>query len=206
MVATAALFSGSRRPTVAPVPIDPDPQPAAPQFPLSVPYLSQLESDGIGYDNCGPACMVMLLAYNDAVPATREALHDLADFTKAPRRWYATVYTDYPQLRAYAAGLGVATIRLDAWHSVYRSLDAGQPVIILARNEAFLPRQYPVSPAFNAAHFIVLVGYTAADFLVADPLSVTPGGIATYTQASVREGVARVGGVYALAVDRPAPH
>ncbi len=173
-------------------------------FPLEVPYVSQLEPDGKGYNNCGPACITMGLAYHGLVAGTREDMHRVAEAIRGGP-WHLGTYTNFAQMRAAARRYGIPHCQLSRWEAVYDALDQGQPVMILLDNAVLEPRQYPRGPAFDAHHFVVLLGYTDTTFYVADPLSVYTHGPVQYTRASVEAGVARVGGVQALAIDQPPP-
>jgi uncharacterized protein YvpB len=173
-------------------------------FPLPVPFVSQLEPDGKGYNNCGPACVTMALAYNGHAPASRDVMHRVAEeIRRVP--WYSGTYTDFAHMRDAANRYGIAHRELSTWDDVVATLDRGQPVLILVDNTLLEPRQYPRTPAFNAHHFVILAGYTEADFHVADPLSVDRRAIVAYTRSSVTAAVAGVGGVQALAIDEPVP-
>ena len=69
---------------------------------MDVPYISQLEADGSGYNNCGPACLTMALAYDGLMPTTREAMHTVADYIRDgvyDGDWWLGTYTDYPMMQ-----------------------------------------------------------------------------------------------------------
>ncbi len=72
-------------------------------FPLPVPFVSQLEHDGLGYNNnCGPACVTMALAYNGIVEGSRDTMHRVAEhIRRAP--WNNRAYTSFQQTKAAAA-------------------------------------------------------------------------------------------------------
>ncbi|MGH2355165.1 MAG: transglycosylase SLT domain-containing protein [Chloroflexota bacterium] len=172
-------------------------------FPLEVPYVTQLEPDGSGYNNCGPACVTMGLAYNTIASGTREVMHVVAEEIRG-RPWNVRTYTNFAQMKAAAERHDIPHHQLSTWQQVYGALDSGQPVLILVDNQPLEPRQYPRSWEWNAHHFIALTGYTDTDFYVGDPLCVyPPRGPGRYTRSSVRAGVAAVGGVQALAIDNP---
>lgn len=185
----------------------PDPAPQVTSRPDFL-FLSQLEANGVGYDNCLGACATMVLAQLGAAPLTRDAMHRIAAQLKAPEPWWRAQYTDYPRLREHCSALGHTTTLLESWDRVDARLAAGRPAIVLVRNEPLQPRQYPRGSGWDAAHFIVLLrhNHVVDTYTVADPLSLAgwrnpAGGIGQYTAASVDEGVRRVGGVYALAID-----
>lgn len=182
-----------------------------PGFPLPVPFVSQLEpANRSGYNNCGPACVTMCLAYNGIAPGSRDVMHVVAERIRR-QPWHAGTYTNFAQFK-HAADLHEIPYReILSWDGAFRALDDGQPVIILVNNVPLDPRQYPNDPAsgFNGDHFIVLLGYTDDHFHVADPLNIAiPPAHGRYTRRSVRAGVAGVHGssgpenVLAIAVDR----
>lgn len=172
------------------------------RFPLEVPYVSQLEPDGKGYNNCGPACVTMVLAYNGLAEGTREMMHRVATEIRGGR-WDTGTYTSFEQMQRAAARYDIANHVLPSWDKVYGALDEAQPVVILVDNRRLEPRQYPRGPAFDAHHFIVLLGYDAERFHAADPLSVYTRGPVHFTRAGVEAGVAAVGGVQSIAIDQP---
>jgi uncharacterized protein YvpB len=182
-----------------------------PGFPLPVPFVSQLEpANRSGYNNCGPACITMCLAYNGIAPGSREVMHVVAERVRR-QPWHAGTYTNFAQFKREASLHEIPYREILHWRGVLHALDDGQPVVLLANNVPLEPRQYPNHPAsgFNGDHFIVLLGYTDHDFYVADPLNIAvPPGPGRYTRESVRAGVARVRessgpeNVLAIAVDR----
>jgi hypothetical protein len=112
-------------------------------------------------------------------------------------------YTTFAQLQAVAATYGQASQLLWSWEAVCGSLDAGEPVTLLVDNTVLVPRQYPVSPAFNAHHFILLTGYdeVSSEAPTNDPLDVyEPVGPGAYAYWSVQQGATNVGGVQAMAL------
>lgn len=172
---------------------------------MQVPYVSQLEPDGSGYANCGPACLTMLLAHDGLVPATREAMHRVADYVRDgyyDGDWWLGTYTDYPMMRGLVEREYDRRTRvLTAWGDVTAALDAGRPVMLLLDNVPLEPRQYPRNAAWNAHHFIVVRGYGGGFFWVNDPLAYWVPGPGSYTDETVHEGVRRVGGVHALVIE-----
>ncbi|HEU5314797.1 MAG TPA: transglycosylase SLT domain-containing protein [Chloroflexota bacterium] len=174
------------------------------RFPLEVPYVSQLEPDGKGYNNCGPACVTMALAYNGLALGTREMMHRVAAEIRGGR-WDSGTYTDFEQMKRAAERFNIPCRVLTSWAEVYGALDMAQPIVILVDNRHLEPRQYPRGPAFDAHHFIVLLGYDAVNFHAADPLSVYTRAPVDFTRASVEAAVAALGSVQAIAVDEPGP-
>jgi uncharacterized protein YvpB len=172
------------------------------RFPLEVPYVSQLEADGKGYNNCGPACVTMALAYNGLAEGTREMMHRVATEIRGGR-WDTGTYTSFEQMQRAAARFAIPNRVLSSWRDVLAALDAAQPVVILVDNRHLEPRQYPRGAAFDAHHFIVLLGYDAEQFHVADPLSVYTRAPVHFRRDGVEKGVAAVGGVQAIAIDGP---
>jgi uncharacterized protein YvpB len=173
---------------------------------VDVPFLSQIDpATGSGESNCGPAALAMLLAYRGVIAPSRGAMLYVADIVRdgVPDGLgsHTNTYTTFAQLQACAAWFDQATVWCGSWSDIRASLEKGEPVILLVDNTYLQPRQYPVSPAFNGNHFIVLTGYDAAagTVTVNDPLSVYAKGPATYTIASVVAAANAVGGVQAIA-------
>lgn len=171
---------------------------------LDVPFISQYNAQGTGGNNCGPAGIAMLLAARGVIPATQEAMWECADRARdgvSDDVGEEGGYTTFAQLSAVAAGYGCETVQLRTWDAVRGSLDAGEGVILLVDNTVLTPREYPVSPAFNASHFITLTGYDAERGMAPtnDPLAVdyTPG---EYAYWSIQAGATNVGGVQGLAL------
>lgn len=173
-----------------------------------LPYVTQYESNGLGYNNCGPACLTMLLAAAGLIEPSHEAMHRAADYIRDgvyDGNWNAGTKTDFPGMQALTLREhGTPSTILRTWQDVWARLDQGQPVILLVDNSVLQPRQYPATEAFNAHHFIVLTGWDAERYRVNDPLNLqqVPG---DYTLQSIERGVMNVGGVYALALDVPVP-
>ena len=171
---------------------------------LDVPFLTQYDQWGNGQNNCGPAGIAMLLAARGAIPATYEAMLECADLARdgiSNDVGESGGYTTFAQLAYVASWYGCETVALYAWEQVKASLDAGEGVVLLVDNTVLAPREYPVSPAFNAHHFIVLTGYVSEQGVAPtnDPLAVdyTPG---DYYYWSVQQGATNVGGVQGLAL------
>jgi hypothetical protein len=183
-----------------------------PKFPLAVPYVSQLEPGprGVqGYNNCGPACVTMALLYNGLATSTA-SYHDVAEqIRRAP--WWEGDYTTLDEMLRATRASRIPMRFVSSWQEVFDSLDRRQPVLILLDNTPLEPRQYDRGRGWNAHHFVLLTGYTGVRdgvFYVNDPLRYygwPPGGPGQYTVASVRAGVANVGGVQALAIDQLPP-
>src|SRR5262245_2903652 len=170
---------------------------------LAVPFISQL-IDGQGGNNCGPACLAMQLAFRGVIPATQAAMLRVADVVRdgVPDGVGMTGgYTTFQQLQATAAQYGCPSELLWSWGAVQGRLDAGEPVTLLVDNTVLAPREYPISPAFNAHHFILLCGYQTETSTVPtnDPLAVDydPG---EYYYWSIQQGATNVGGVQAMAL------
>jgi hypothetical protein len=176
------------------------------RFPLPVPFVSQLEPDGLGYNNCGPACVTMALAYNGVAAGTRDTMHRVAEeIRKAP--WNSRTYTSFQQMKAGAQQWKVPCRELVTWDQAYATLDGGQPVMILLRNELLRPRLYDLGPSFDGPHFILLLGYDEDTFHISDPLRVYGRGPGTYARPSVHLAAAHYdpARIHALAIDRVPP-
>ena len=179
---------------------------------LEVPFVSQIDwagevsQAGTGGNNCGPSCLAMQLAYRGVIPATQEAMWQVADLARDgvdDDVGQTGGYTTFRQLADVAASYGCPTAMLWSWEQVKASLDAGEPVTLLVDNTVLSPRQYPVSPAYNAIHFILLTGYDGAQGLAPtnDPLDVyEPIGPTAYAYWSVQAGATNAGGVQGLAL------
>lgn len=170
---------------------------------LEVPFISQLVN-GMGGNNCGPACLAMMLAFRGAIDATQEAMLTVADIVRdgvPDGNGVTGGYTTFQQLQETASYYGCASDLLWSWGAVQGRLDAGEPVILLVDNTVLAPREYPISPAFNAHHFILLTGYVteASTAPTNDPLAIdyTPG---EYYYWSIQQGATNVGGVQAMAL------
>jgi hypothetical protein len=181
---------------------------------LDVPYISQL-INGSGGNNCGPACLSMALAYRGVIPPTQEAMLQVADITRDGSLNNVGMtggYVNFQQLAMAAGWYGQSVTWIYSWESVNNSIQNNEPVIILLDNIPLQPRQYPVSPAWNAHHFILLTGDNPAqddpNRYSSDPLSYYVQAPYFYTEASTRQGVANLGAVQAMAlqpIDRPPP-
>jgi Peptidase_C39 like family len=171
---------------------------------LDVPYISQYNAAGTGGNNCGPAGIAMLLAARGAIPATQEAMWECADLARdgvSDDVGMEGGYTTFQQLASVAASYGCPTTMLYSWDAVRGSLDAGEGVVLLVDNTVLAPREYPVSPAFNAMHFITLTGYATETGTAPtnDPLAVDYGP-GEYYYWSVQAGATDAGGVQGLAL------
>lgn len=171
---------------------------------LDVPYISQLEG-GSGYNNCGPAVLAMLLAYDGVIPATQSAMHEVADWIRDGEfdgDWWLGTYTDYPMMVEYCRfRYGITARVLSSWEAVYREIGNGRPVGILAYNGSFSPAPYPKTKAWLANHFIVIRG-DGDNLPVNDPLAYYTPGPGYFARWSVEAGVASVGGVHAIVLDK----
>lgn len=169
---------------------------------LSVPYVSQLVG-GSGGNNCGPACAAMMLAYRGAIPATQEAMLEVADIARdglSNDVGETGGYTTLNQLATVCSWYGQPTWWPYSWAQINESIERGEPVTILLDNRVLQPRQYPNDPNWAANHFILLTSTAEAQRYSSDPLSYYIGGPYFYTEASTQQGVANVGGVQALAL------
>ncbi len=171
---------------------------------LAVPFITQYDAWGSGNNNCGPAGIAMLLAARGVIPPTYEAMLECADRARdgvSNDVGMTGGYTTFQELANVAASYGCATTMLYAWDAVKASLDAGEGVILLVDNTVLTPREYPISPAFNANHFITVTGYLTESSMAPtnDPLAVdyNPG---EYAYWSVQAGATNVGGVQGLAL------
>lgn len=170
---------------------------------LYPPYVSQLVG-GSGGNNCGPACLAMLLAHRGVIAPTQEAMLECADIARdglSNNVGESGGYTTFNQLAMVAGYYGQATWHPSSWSQIESSIERQEPVIVLLNNRVLTPRQYPNTPAFNATHFIVLSStHEGQNRYSSDPLSVYIAGPYFYTEASTHEGVIDVGGVQALAL------
>jgi len=181
---------------------------------LDVPYISQL-INGSGGNNCGPACLAMALAHRGVIPPTQEAMLQVADIARdGSLNNVGTTggYVNFQQLAMAAGWYGQSVTWIYSWQSVDLSVQNNEPVIILLDNIPLQPRQYPVSPSWNAHHFILLTSDNPAqddpNRYSSDPLSYYVQAPSFYTEASTRQGVANLGAVQAMAlqpIDRPPP-
>jgi hypothetical protein len=179
--------------------------------PMNVPYVTQVEPDGSGYANCGPACLTMLLAYDGHIGADRASMHSVADYMRDryyDGDWWLGTYTDFGMMRWLVEDVYGVTLREQpSWAAIDVALDEGRPVILLLDNSVLQPRQYQATAAFNAHHFIVLTGRDVARgvYAVNDPLAVYAPGPGAYTADSLHRATALVGGVYAVTLAKKEP-
>ena len=171
--------------------------PVTPTFPLKVAYISQLEADGSGHDNCGPACLTMALSSIGQITATaepqlRETMHQIAAELKGAD-WSTPVFTDYGDMARYLGQRGIAHRAAQTWQEVEQTLDAAQPIILRLWNGALEPYSYGSGSGWISKHFIVLLGYTDTHFYAADPLTYPQTELVKYTRESVRRAVAQLG-------------
>jgi hypothetical protein len=163
---------------------------------LPVPFVSQYDAYGNGGNDCGPACLTSMLAANGACEPTPETMFRIADRTRdgiLDGKGRQGGYVEFADLMAEAKRYGYDSWWLNNVGAIDAALiDGRQPVLILVDNTVLTPRQYPVAPAFNARHFILLTGIEGDDYLVGDPLSLAkaPG---RYTRNSVQRGAKAVG-------------
>lgn len=178
---------------------------------LDVPYISQL-INGSGGNNCGPACLAMTLADRGVIPPTQEAMLQVADIARDGSLNNVGLtggYINFQQLAMAAGWYGQSVTWIYSWESIDYSIQNEESVILLLDNIPLQPRQYPVSPSWNAHHFILI---TSTDIdsnrYSSDPLSYYVQGPSFYTEHSTRQGVANLGAVQAMALqplDRPPP-
>lgn len=165
---------------------------------LSVPYISQLIG-GTGGNNCGPACLSMQLANRGLIPATQDAMLEVADIARdgvSDDRGETGGYVTYQQLTMVANRYGAQTQYLYTWDALNQAIRQGEPVTVLLDNTVLTPRQYPVSPGWNAHHFILLTSEGEGDNRYSsDPLSYYIGGPYFYTEGSTQTGIANLGGL-----------
>ncbi|RPJ64154.1 MAG: hypothetical protein EHM23_00265 [Acidobacteria bacterium] len=181
---------------------------------LDVPYISQL-INGSGGNNCGPASLAMTLAYRGVIPPTQQAMLQVADIARdgsLNNVGQTGGYVNFQQLAMAAGWYGQSVTWIYSWESVDLSIQNNEPVIILLDNIPLQPRQYPVSPSWNAHHFILLTSDNPAQAdpnrYSSDPLSYYVQAPSFYTEESTRQGVANLGAVQAMAlqpIDAPIP-
>jgi hypothetical protein len=145
----------------------------------------------------------MTLAHRGVIPATQEAMLEVADIARdglSNDVGEVGGYTTLNQLAMVASWYGQATWWPVSWSQIDESIRRQEPVIILLDNRVLTPRQYPNDPNWAANHFILLTATEDVDRYSSDPLSYYVGGPYFYTEASTKQGVANVGGVQALAL------
>jgi hypothetical protein len=175
------------------------------QLALAVPFISQMVG-GYGGNNCGPACLAMMLAHRGVIAPTQEAMVECADIARdglSDDVGESGGYTTLAQLANVASWYGQETLYLGTWAAVLDQLHQGEPSVFLCDNAVLQPREYPQGRAFNAHHFVLLTGCDdpAGMYPCNDPLDVyAPVGPGAYTMASVEQGIALVGGVQALSL------
>jgi hypothetical protein len=166
---------------------------------LSVPYISQLIG-GTGGNNCGPACLSMQLANRGVIPATQDAMLEVADIARdgvSDNRGETGGYITYNQLTMVANMYGQQTQYVYNWDELNQKVRQGEPVTVLLDNTVLTPRQYPVSSGWNAHHFILLTSNEEEDgnTYSSDPLSYYIGGPYFYTTGSTKQGINNLGGL-----------
>lgn len=182
---------------------------------LAVPYLSQLDAQGNGGANCGPAGLAEMLTYRGVFASTPGTVKFVADIVRDglfDGIGETGGYTSFAMLFRACAWFSVDAVWIDSWQGVSESLAAGEPVLLLCDNTQLLPRQYPRNADFNGNHFILLCSEDAAAGAagddgapasadVNDPLRTYPPiGPGTYTWDSLFRAVAPFGGVEAMAL------
>jgi Peptidase_C39 like family len=171
---------------------------------LSVPYISQLLR-GSGMNNCGPACMAMMLAHRGVIAPTQDAMLEVADIARdglSNNVGESGGYTTFAQLAMVANWYGQDCSWYSSWAQIGEAVAKEEPVIVLLDNRVLQPRQYPNSPAWNANHFILVTSEGTGDGnrYSSDPLSYYVQSPYFYTEASTRLGVASLGGPQALSL------
>jgi Peptidase_C39 like family len=170
---------------------------------LYPPYVSQLMG-GSGGNNCGPACLAMILAHRGVIAPTQEAMLEVADIARdglSDDAGETGGYTTLNQLAMVAGWYGQTAWYPESRAQIDHSIERGEPVIVLLDNRVLEPRQYPVSPAWNAMHFILLTSTRDGDKRYSsDPLSYYVQSPYFYTEGSTVQGVRNAGRVSCLAL------
>jgi Peptidase_C39 like family len=173
---------------------------------VDVPFISQLIG-GQGGNNCGPAGIAMCLAYRGVIAPTQEAMLECADIARdgvSDDVGQTGGYTTLAQLERTANHYGQECRWVADWDGVAELLGMGEPVILLCDNTQLTPRMYPLSPSFNAHHFITLTAPPMGTGMLAvnDPLrTYEPVGPGEYATWSVQAGATNVGGVQGLGLE-----
>ena len=138
-------------------------------FLIDVPYYSQVGKDADwGRNDCGPACIRMLVGWD----AARKGQPDPAAITVDSLYRQLNVgtdgYTGWTQLTGLAAGQGL-TLQFSSQATVpnlRREIDAGRPAMVLVLYSYIKNRQ----SSYTGGHYLVVVGYTTDTMIVHDPL------------------------------------
>jgi hypothetical protein len=170
---------------------------------LSVPYISQLVG-GSGGNNCGPACLAMMLAHRGVIAPDQDAMLECADIARdglSNDVGETGGYTTLSQLEQVAGYYGQRCWWPADWDQVGTSVRRGEPVVLLLDNRVLQPRQYPNSPAWNANHFILITStQEEGNRYSSDPLSYYVGGPSFYTELSTLQATLNIYGFNALAL------
>src|SRR5262245_4247887 len=134
---------------------------------LHVAYKSQYDPDAaLSGNDCGPACLAMLLSGLDIAATTDEVFHctgaspagfvSMAQLLRAADRYGAPL--------EFRTGCGL--------HELRGYLNHGRPLIALVHYGAFSELEPGVSTQspFTGPHFLLVVGYDARHVVVHDPL------------------------------------
>ena len=133
---------------------------------LNVPYVSQkAPGSNAHYNDCGPACMSMLLkAFNLANDLTVDELYDAINPT-------GDVGLSASALESKMADLGLKT----SWKvfaspaALFETLQTIKPVIALIHYGPLVKNGYTEFKNFVAGHFVVITGMDIAKIFIQDP-------------------------------------
>lgn len=134
---------------------------------LKVPYYPQIGlGANWGRNDCGPACIRMLVGWNER----RSGHTDPADLTvdKLYQAVGATGFTGWNHLIPLAARYRL-TLQLTTRatiDNIKREIDAGRPVMPLVLYGMFTQRM----DRYSGGHYVVVVGYTSDSIIMHDPL------------------------------------
>jgi hypothetical protein len=142
----------------------------------------------------------MQLAHRGAIPPTQDAMLEVADIARdgvSNDVGETGGYITYQQLTMVANYYGQQTQYIYDWGALDQAIRNGEPVTVLLDNTVLQPRQYPVSPGWNAHHFILLTSDQQDDGnrYSSDPLSYYVGSPYFYTEDTTRWGINNLGGL-----------
>lgn len=130
---------------------------------LNVPWLSQLGPNAsYAPGDCGAACLAMLISF-----AGRRVTVD--EVSKASGKSAGYTLMSFQELINAAARFDISLAHeASGLADICADIDAGRPVIALV-NYKSLPHYNRYSAAYNAGHYLLVVGYDADCILYHDP-------------------------------------
>jgi uncharacterized protein YvpB len=136
---------------------------------LEVPWVSQL--DNTLPNDCGHACVLMLLHYANLVPDV--TLNDVYAYAGAHGLHSASGTTSAGDLKALCGHYGLqVTIESDFQETDYfiEQINADKPVIVLVDYASLRLPSHLASGSNQGPHWLVVVGYDSENYYVHDPL------------------------------------